>query len=257
MKRLIGANDGSGGGRTPRTRRRSPAAVRRLRRPAGRPSAGHGCARFGLADHAGGRAPDVGIDYAAQTPTRRATVRHPRRSAGSTPTALAYARRSDQGVRARSSVNGRYPMGRGRRPRTAPGLVDSAHSHPARTASRTSACAPVDGFTGRAAVGVAGSASPPPGARSRSTSAGSPAGSRRGAAPPGTGPERRIRALLRRQQLAALRGGEELPLRRAGALVGALRAVGGSSKSSCTRWEVTALVRMPGTQSNATLGNAA
>ena len=120
------------------------------------------------------------------------------------------------GVRVRSSVNGRYPMGRGRRARErAPGwwLCSFAPRQ--------------HGIEG------VGSASPPPGGRSRSTSAGSPAGSRRGVAPPVTGPElRRIRALLRRQRLAPLRGGEVL--RSAGALVGALRGAGGSNRSSCT-----------------------
>ena len=237
--------------------------------------------RFDLADHAGGRAPDVGIDHAAGVVGGIRGGRHRAgqlvqvdQSGGSPPSptsspataavkytgpvsAASTRRSADQardspasaiigactrasssravsafcrahansarscsavrsGVRVRSSVNGRYPMGRGRRARErAPGwwLCSFAPRQ--------------HGIEG------VGSASPPPGGRSRSTSAGSPAGSRRGVAPPVTGPElRRIRALLRRQRLAPLRGGEVL--RSAGALVGALRGAGGSNRSSCT-----------------------
>ena len=105
----------------------------------------------------------------------------------------------------------------------------------ATSGSRAAKSAPLTGA--RTLTGGSVSGAPPPGGRSLPTSAGNRSGcTSRADSSPGTGPElRRIRALLRRQRLAALRGGwGKVPLRRTGALVGALRAAGGSNRLSCT-----------------------
>ena len=113
----------------------------------------------------------------------------------------------------------------------------------ATSGSRAAKSAPLTGA--RTLTGGSVSGAPPPGGRSLPTSAGNRSGcTSRADSSPGTGPElRRIRALLRRQRLAALRGGwGKVPLRRTGALVGALRAAGGSNRSSCTGWAVMVAV---------------
>ena len=60
---------------------------------------------------------------------------------------------------------------------------------PARHRGRRPAPRSMVKFTGRASAGVVGSASPPPGGRSRSTSGGSPPGSTPACRPPGSGTE--------------------------------------------------------------------
>ena len=98
---------------------------------------------------------------------------------------------------------------------------------PARHRGRRPAPRSMVKFTGRASAGVVGSASPPPGGRSRSTSGGSPPGSTPACRPPGSGTELpgfvRSCAVSGSQRSGAGGGKNPVPMRRAGTLVGALR----------------------------------